>query len=82
MHIPHEQSDGCLGPSPDSMILASPQMKRETVMLEVFRVNLSHYYREEAEEDDIPPPLLHPWPTPQLGNQYIYLLNCILTPIP
>ena len=53
MPPPHAQSDGWLGASSDPMIMASPQMKRETVMLEDCRVNLSHDHGEEAEEDDI-----------------------------
>ena len=29
---------------------------------------MSHEYEKMEEEDDIPPPLLRPLPTPQLGN--------------
>ena len=78
---PHAQSDGWLGASSDPMIMASPQMKRETVMLEDCRVNLSHDHGEEAEEDDIPPPLIHPRPTPQLGDNYCPLFEDILSAV-
>ena len=52
------------------------QIKRKTVLIEICGVHLSHEYEKEAEEDDIPPLLLCPLPTPQLGNYPIpqYLL--------
>ena len=51
-------------------------IKRKTVLIEFFGLNLYHEYEKEVEEDDIPPPLLCPLPTTQLGNYPIpqYLL--------
>ena len=64
------------------MIMDSPQIKRDTVILEGCQVNLSHYHVKDAEEDDIPPPLIHTRPTPHLGNYSCSLFNYILTPPP
>ena len=57
-------------------------------MLENFGINLSNDHEKESEEDDIPPPSLHPWTTPQIGdhssiflqNTNCYLSNDTLTP--
>ena len=74
MPLPHSQIDGCIGTSYDPMIMATPQMKRDMVMLEYLGVNLYHDHGEKAEVYDIPPPSLHPWPTPHLGYHYVIFL--------
>ena len=50
------------------LLVCLDYLNRKTVLIEICFVHLSHEYEKEVEEDDIPPPYIHPLPTPQLVN--------------